>query len=147
MFNLKRLLGIFWYFALFCCAVTLSACTSVENAEVDQEVVYLEHDEIRFMMQKMAAMVFNLDKLVSESPNLEDYERQSAVIEQLGEIEKVAIKLGAGPKKTNHYVIDSGIDRLVEEVQVARNSAQSNPPHYDPAIGLIDQCRRCHIRR
>ena len=110
-------------------------------------MVYLEHDEIRFMMQKMAAMVFNLDKLVTESPNLDDAERKYAVIEQLGEIKKVAIKLGAGPKKTNHYLIDKGIDRFVDDVELARNSAQVDPPQYDPAVRLIDQCRRCHIRR
>ena len=132
---------------MICCVFAATSCSTVESPEVEQEVVYLEHDEVRFMMQKMAAMVFNLDKLITDSPNLEDTERQYAVIEQLGEIEKVAIKLGAGPKKTNHYVIDKGIDRLVDEVQVARNSAQGDPPQYDPAVKLIDQCRRCHIRR
>ena len=140
-------LYIFKFLAVFCGVFAVASCSTVESSDVDQEVVYLEHDEIRFMMQKMAAMVFNLDKLITESPNLEDTERQYAVIEQLGEIEKVAVKLGAGPKKTNHYVIDKGIDRLVEEVQVARNSAQGDPPEYDPAVKLIDQCRQCHIRR
>ena len=125
----------------------MSSCTTVKDAEDDNEVIYLEYDEIRFMMQKMAAMVFNLDKLVTESPNLDDIDRQYAVVEQLGEIEKVAIKLGAGPKKTNHFIIDNGIDRFVDEVEVARNSAQADPPQYDHAVRLIDQCRRCHIRR
>ncbi|MGI9317625.1 MAG: hypothetical protein ACR2QW_09860 [bacterium] len=132
---------------LFCWAAMASSCATVEAPATEQEVITLEHDEIRFMMQKMAAMVFNLEKLVADSPALNDDERQYVVIEQLGEIEKVALKLGAGPSKTNHYVIDNGIDRLVDEIKVAQSAARTDPPQYDPAFHLIDQCKRCHIRR
>lgn len=99
------------------------------------------------MMQKMAAMVFNLEKLIEDSPNLPNDQRQYVVIEQLGEIEKVAIKLGAGTSKTNHYVIDRGIDDLMDEIKLAKSSVTEDPPQYDPAVDLINQCRACHIRR
>ncbi|MGB5708213.1 MAG: hypothetical protein WBM41_15435 [Arenicellales bacterium] len=125
----------------------IAACTTTGNSSSDDPVVYLEHDEIRFMMQKLAAMVFNLEKLVGESPNLTDAERQYAVVEQLGEIEKVALKLGAGSGKTNHFLIDSGIDKLVNEIAAARTEANGTPPQYSTAQGLINQCRGCHLKR
>jgi hypothetical protein len=125
----------------------IAACTTTGNSSSDDPVVYLEHDEIRFMMQKMAAMVFNLEKLVGESPNLTDAERQYAVVEQLGEIEKVTLKLGAGSGKTNHFLIDSGIDNLVNKIAVARTEANGKPPQYSTAQELISQCRGCHLKR
>lgn len=135
------------WLAVLVCITIVSSCATPANTATNQEVVYLEHDEVRFMMQKMAAMVFNLEKLIEDSPNLPNDQRQYVVIEQLGEIEKVAIKLGAGTSKTNHYVIDRGIGGLVDEIKLAKSSATEDPPQYDPAVGLINQCRVCHIRR
>lgn len=125
----------------------IAACTTTENSSSDEPVVYLENDEVRFMMQKLAAMVFNLEKLVEESQNFSDAERQYAVVEQLGEIEKVALKLGAGSSKTKHFVIDSGIDTFLNEIAMARTEAKGTPPQYTTAQGLINQCRGCHLKR
>lgn len=125
----------------------IAACTTTENSSFDEPVVYLENDEVRFMMQKLAAMVFNLEKLVEESQNFTDTERQYAVVEQLGEIEKVALKLGAGSGKTKHFVIDSGIDNFLNEIALASTEAKGTPPQYTLAQGLINQCRGCHLKR
>ena len=144
---MQSLIAIVKWLALSGCIAFTSSCTSPANKAPDHGVVYLEHDEVRFMMQKMAAMVFNLEKLIEDSPNLSSDEQQFVVIEQLGEIEKVAIKLGAGTSTTNHYVIDRGIGDLVDEIKLAKNAATEDPPQYDPAFGLVKQCRACHIRR
>ncbi len=129
-------------------ALLLAACAQpTPPAEREGEIIYLNRNEIRTQMHKMAAMIFNLDLLVLDPPAISPDEQQRAVVEQLGEIEKVAMNLGAGPKRTNHYLIDSGIDRLVEEINRAREAAQAEPSDFTPSLDVIRQCKRCHLMR
>lgn len=129
-------------------ALLLGACARpAPPAQREGEIIYLNSNEIRTQMHKMAAMIFNLDLLVLDPPAISPDEQQRAVVEQLGEIEKVAINLGAGPKRTNHYLIDSGIDRLVEEINRAREAARAEPSDFEPSLDVIRQCKRCHLMR
>jgi hypothetical protein len=125
----------------------LGGCSATPPDTRQGEIVYLQSDEIRTLMQKMAVMLFNLELIVENPPTDDPLELQNAVVEQLGEIEKVAVKLGAGPKRTNHYLIDSGIDRVVDEIQRAQQAALAEPSDFGPSLDIIQQCKRCHLMR
>ena len=127
--------------------LVFGGCSAPPAAHREGEIVYLRNDEIRTLMQKMAVMVFNLELMVESPPTSDPEALQNAVVEQLGEIEKVAVELGAGPKRTNHYLIDSGIDRVVDEIRRAQQAAQAEPSDYGPSLDVIQQCKRCHLMR
>ncbi len=131
---------------LAACTLLLSACAA-PTAEERDEIIVLNSSEVRTLMQKMAVMVFNLEDLVLAPNTADPGARQEAVIGQLAEIEKVAMNLGAGPQRTNHFLIDSGIDRLVTDLHLASDAASAEPPDYEPALDVIDQCKRCHLMR
>jgi hypothetical protein len=124
-----------------------TGCSTPVEEEREGEIIYLQSGEIRTMMQKMAVMVFNLELMVENPPTSDPGQLQNAVFEQLGEIEKVAVKLGAGPRRTNHYLIDSGIDKVVVEIRRAQEAVRAEPADFGPAMDVIQQCKRCHLMR
>ena len=128
-------------------ALFLAGCTAPPSDTPEGEIIYLQSDQVRTLMQKMAVMLFSLEMIVENPPTDDPRELQDAVVEQLGEIEKVAVELGAGPKRTNHYLIDKGIDRVVDEIHRAQEAALAEPSDFGPSLDIIQQCKRCHLMR
>ena len=128
-------------------AMSLAACNTPPSDPPQGEIIYLQSDEIRTLMQKMAVMLFNLELIVENPPTDDPKELRDAVVGQLAEIERVAIKLGAGPKRSNHYLIDRGIDRVVDEINRAEEAALAEPADFGPSLDIIQQCKRCHLMR
>jgi hypothetical protein len=126
-------------------AVT-GSCATVRKATYPSDFVYLEKQEVSSAMQKMAVSINKLDRLLLGTEH-QPANKQQDVLAELDVIESVTRSLGTGASRSNHPLIDQHMDRFRDQLLIAKNAAQNDPPDYYPAGRLVGQCRGCHFQR
>jgi len=123
----------------------LQGCAQISKATYPPDFVYLNKQEIRTTMQKMAASISNIHALLSDTNHSQDQMRDK-VSAELKNIETATRELGTAGKSTNHPLIDNHLDGFRDELIAALRAVESDPPDYYPAGRLVGQCHGCHAQ-
>lgn len=130
---------------LFASAV-LGGCAEIRKATYPPDFVYLENQEVRTSMQKMAISIGKLDRILSD-PEHQSANKKEEVNAELSNIEIISRSLNTGGKESNHPLIDQHMENFRDKLSMARSAAQADPPDYYPAGRLVGQCQGCHIQQ
>lgn len=136
--------------AVLCCGVALlgfGACGSDFRAMTyGPNVRYVEREAVQGAMQQLAAGVFALDRILREDAAAEP-EKQSAALAQLDMMDRAARALsGAGPI-VSHPLLDTHLDRFLDDIREAKRAVSGTPPDYFQASHLTGACLYCHTGR
>lgn len=66
------------------------------------------------------------------------------VLQQLIKIESTANMLDGS--QTNHPILDQNIGQFLQDVTLAKNAVQMDPPSYHLAKNLSTSCYNCHSK-
>ena len=135
-----KLIVIFFFMAI------AGSCAQVRKATYPPDFVYLEKKEVTSAMQKMAVSINKLHRMLSDT-EYQQASKQQDVLTELDVIESVTRSLRTGGSQSNHPLIDQHMDNFRDQLLVAKNAAQRDPPDYYPAGRLVGQCQGCHIQR
>ena len=101
---------------------------------------FLERDEIRGVMARLAAEVSELDRVLST--HAEPQPERTAKL--LGEMRAQLTSLGNGGWPSNHPGFATDAEQLTREVERALRHVQRAPPDYFWAGTVSAACLRCH---
>ncbi len=123
-------------------AVLFSACADIRKLTYPPEITYIDRNELRSAMYRMASALQQLDALIVEETSVEPPHQK--IMHQLGTIEHAANDLASGNTVTNHKAIDEHMDQFLADVAKARLMANASPPNYYYAGRLSGSCGACH---
>lgn len=144
--NFKSTSSIFKLIGVLVIVAVTGSCATVRKVTYPSDFVYLEKQEVSSAMQKMAVSVNKLDRLLLGT-EYQPETKQQDVLTELDVIESVTRSLGTGGSRSNHPLIDQHMDLFRDQLLIAKNAAQNEPPDYYPAGRLVGQCRGCHIQQ
>lgn len=104
---------------------------------------YTPRETVRDTMRAVAVQVDALDETLRNDRLLE-VERAARVSSLLRAIEGTAASLRGAGEPTNHLLLDANLDRFLEDVRLARASADARPPSLLLAANVAGACRYCH---
>jgi hypothetical protein len=136
----ERLVPIAALLALCACA---GLAREVREYTYPRDFEYLTEGEIHSAMGQLAVHVRALDALLAEGETRGGAQRDE-VVELLRAMEQDTRVLGSGDVRSNHPMLDEGIDAFRERVASARREAQADPPSYYLAGTVSGACRYCH---
>ncbi|MGB5706404.1 MAG: hypothetical protein WBM41_06200 [Arenicellales bacterium] len=132
--------------AVLLASAMLGGCAQIRKATYPPDFVYLEKQEVRTSMQKMAISIGKLDRLLSDT-EYQSSTKKEDVNAELTNIEDISRSLNTGGNQSNHPVIAQHMENFRDQLSMARRAAQADPPDYYPAGRLVGQCQGCHIQR
>ena len=94
-------------------------------------------------MGQLALHVRELDALLAESEERRTVSRDQ-VVERLRAMQGLARTLGSGEVRSNHPMLDEGIDAFRGRLGAALRAAQRDPPNYYLAGTVSGACGYCH---
>jgi hypothetical protein len=130
-------------------AALLGLCACAELAREVREYTYprdfeyLTEGEIHSVMGQFALHVRKLDVLLAEGEERGAVQREQ-VVELLRAMEQLASTLGSGEVRSNHPMLDEGIDAFRGRLAAARGAAEREPPNYYLAGTVSGACVYCH---
>ncbi len=123
-----------------------TGCAWVRKATYPPDFVYLEHTQVVSAMAEFNVDIWRIDDIIAGSETILPYQRDE-IIGILQHMAKLADRLGAGPRSTNHLLIDENIDEFKNQVLEALRFVEKDPPNYYLAGRLSGGCMACHQRR
>jgi archaellin len=124
----------------------IAGCAEVRKLTYRDDFVYLDKKEVESLMQNMSEAIGRLELLVSEASE-SDVEQQKKIVSELGKIERIAIRLSGGYKKTNQFFISEHMGDFISDVGSAKMMAGLSPPKYSKAKEISNSCQACHQHR
>jgi hypothetical protein len=126
--------------------VAFCACAEfareVREHTYPRDFEYLSEGQIHSVMGQFALHVRRLDALLAEGE--ERGVPRDHVVELLRAMEQLAQTLGSGEVRSNHPMLDEGIDGFRGRLGAARRAAERDPPNYYLAGTVSGACGYCH---
>lgn len=104
---------------------------------------YTSRQTVRDTMRAVAVQVDALDATLRDG-TLTGRERADRASSLLRAIEGTASSLRGAGEPTNHMLLDANLDRFLDDVRLARESAEAHPPSLLLAANVAGACRYCH---
>jgi len=124
----------------------IAGCSEIRKLTYRDDFVYLDKKEVETLMQNMSESISRLEQLVAEASE-SDVEQQKKIVSELGTIERIAIRLSGGYKKTNQFFISEHMGDFISDVGSAKMMASLSPPRYSKAKEINNSCQACHQYR
>ena len=123
------------------------SCSTVRRVTYPPGFIYLEKREVKSTMHRFAANLNYINAILSKEKIVSEKSRTD-IIEHLQDIERAAIKLGAGQAgATNRCLINHNISQFKDAVSQSVKMIQRTPPNYYYAGNLTGRCSACHTKR
>jgi hypothetical protein len=103
---------------------------------------YISREQLDSAMWQLARQVRDLDRLVREPPAI-DAGRRAAILQVLTEMDRTTAGLRQG-WESSHPLIDADVDKLRDDVALARAAVAHDPPRYYLAGSIAGACLYCH---
>lgn len=143
--------------------VLLGASCSGAAEEVRQHTYapsfrYLEDEQLRSSMGRLAHDVIELDRVLRGTPTRDDagwsgvepgprdVPESDRIVSILDRMKATAAGIEAPALATNHPELGEGIDAFRRDLSAARQSAALDPPRYFLAGSIAGACLYCHGR-
>jgi hypothetical protein len=126
----------------------IAGCAEIRKLTYRDDFVYLDKKEVESLMQDMGDAIDRLEQLVTEASESDtDTDQQKKIVSELGTIERIAIRLNGGYKRTNQFFISEHIGNFISDVGSAKMMASLSPPKYSKAKEINNSCQACHQHR
>jgi hypothetical protein len=109
------------------------------------EFHYLERDEIRSAMNRLAFHSRELNQLLRSSDD--NQAKRSEIIAHLKAMDEAAEKLDKSGGPGNHPLIDTNLPRLRRDLKFAQEAIEREPPNFSLAGSVTGACVYCHAAR
>lgn len=106
---------------------------------------YIEREQLRSAMVQLASHVRALDQNL-RAPSV-DGTRRKEIFEHLAGMENATLALDASGWPSNHPLIEMNMPKFRDDIRLAREAAERNPPNYALAASLTGACVYCHSAR
>jgi len=140
---LIRLLILLWV-----CA-PLAGCADfarrVRQYTYPPEFRYIERDQLRSTMWRLAYHVRELDRAIDTTKSPQDH--RAEILEHLGGMDAALQSLDNSGWPSNHPLIDMNLPKFRQDIRLARVAAERNPPNFFQAHSLTGACVYCHGAR
>lgn len=129
-----------WALGLLLCACTSSEGGALRQVTYGRDFHYLEKQEVRTAMDRIAKEVVALEALLrADAPA-----PQPQVLLHLDAMIAAAAELEAPGRAGNHPILDANLPTFRRDLNAARSSAAKDPPNYYLAGSVAGACQYCH---
>jgi hypothetical protein len=103
---------------------------------------YIEPQELHSTMWQLAYHSRELHRLMalSDDPRI----HRDEILDQLRGMERAAEKLGQSGWPTNHPLVDMNLAQFRNDIRIARQAVEHDPPNFLLASPLTGACVYCH---
>ena len=115
----------------------------IRRATYPPDFNYVSGQELQSSMDRLGYNLQRLDEALEPASSSQQVE-QRAVVEILGDIERIGTNLRAGSSGSNHPFLEDHMSDFVVQVGRARIAAMANPPSYYLAGRVAGGCVNCH---
>jgi len=127
-------------FSVGCAVVTADPfALSNVNDRIDNYHERMVKDDKRAMARSVRRLLL----LASEGLYAAD-ERHERVLRELEILEGIAEVINEDSEIYSYSVSSPYMGSFLHDISMAREFAESDPPDYQPATGLVNSCRFCH---
>ena len=123
--------------------LAMTACSEVRKFTYPGEITYIDRGQVTGAMRQMADAVARLEKAIREAPSPDKVD-QAAVVGDLKALEALASSLHAKKGYTTDPLLDKHMSNFLDDVALAREQAEQNPPNYFLAGHIAGSCAACH---
>jgi hypothetical protein len=106
---------------------------------------YIERDQLRSAMWQLARHVRELDQHI-QAPSEPEQHRQD-ILEHLAGMDAAVRMLDSSGWPSNHPLIDMNLPKFRQDIRLAREAVERDPPNYRLTYLLTGACVYCHGRR
>jgi hypothetical protein len=103
---------------------------------------YITPEELHSTMWQLAYHSRELNRLMRLSGNPQLY--RGEILEQLRGMEQTAAKLNQSGWPTNHPLVDMNLANFRNDIRIAREAVEREPPNFLLASPLTGACVYCH---
>jgi hypothetical protein len=103
---------------------------------------YQSTKEVRSTMWQLGAETWKLDRALHREET-----SSTEVLAILEQMEQLSRELGPGSVPSNHPMLTHNVDRLRDDIALAKRGAERTPPSYALAGMLPGACLYCHGER
>lgn len=139
------------YWLLLALVLTLSGCSgmysSMREVTYPQGFKYLDKEELRSDMGKMAIQVSLLDAALAKTMASDVGDAgvvRDEILSALNSISRIASRLQSGSAGSSHPFMEDFMGDFVSEVDKARGAASLAEPRYYFAGKVAGACASCH---
>jgi hypothetical protein len=127
-------------------AVQVSGCSDlarwVRQYTYPQDFRYVERTEVRGTMRELAFHSRELNDLLLQDQA--PLEHRGEMIEHLRAMEQAAAKLDQSGGFSNHPKVDTNLPTFRQDLRLAREAIEREPPNFMLAVLLRGACDKCH---
>lgn len=137
------------FLILICACAQLAGCTDlarrVRPYTYPPDFRYIERDQLRSAMWRLAYHVRELDRAVDDGKTPQ--EQREEVLKQLDGMDAALQTLDTSGGPSNHPKIDMNLPKFRQDIRLARAAAERDPPNFAQAHSLTGACVYCHGAR
>ncbi len=123
--------------------LAVTACSEVRKLTYPGDITYIDRSQVTGAMRQMADAVARLERAIREAPSADRVD-QAAVVGDLKTLEALASSLRAKKGYTTDPVLDKHMSSFLDDVALAREQAEQQPPNYFLAGHIAGSCAACH---
>ncbi len=120
-----------------------TGCSEVRKLTYPGDITYIDRTTITGAMRQMADAVTRLEKAIRSAPSPEAVD-QKTVVGELQVLEKLASSLQTQKGYSTDPLLDKHMSAFIDDVTLAREQAQKQPPNYFLAGHIAGSCAACH---
>jgi len=130
-----------WSLVFFCVSISCENVASrLREYTYPPDFRYISQEQLRSTMWQLAYHSRELNQLL-RSPDT-TLQNRTEIVDQLRSMEEAAAALSGWP--TNHPVVDKNLPNFRQDLKIARESVEREPPNFLPAASLSHGCAYCH---
>ncbi len=124
-------------------ALLATGCSEIRKLTYPGDVTYIERSTITGAMRQMADAVTRLENAIRSAPSQDKIDR-ATVVSELRTLETLASTLHTEKGYSTDPVLDKHMSTFLDDVALAREQAEMQPPNYFLAGHIAGSCAACH---
>ncbi len=120
-----------------------TGCSEVRKLTYPGDITYIDRSTVTGAMRQMADAVSRLENAIRSAPSPQAVD-QRTVVGELKVLERLASSLQTRKGYTTDPLLDKHMSAFIDDVTLAREQAQKQPPNYFLAGHIAGSCAACH---